>query len=111
MCKALRREGCTSTLGLGQIRAVDNGEQTGSSKSGQWVAILEVRMDKATACCELLGLQTPGLFAGDLLSSRSTTGEGVEVLTSRFQVHKTESGVYPRIALSSAGVGRSHPER
>lgn len=98
-------------VGSWPMRAVDYGEQTGSSKSGQWVAILEVWMDKATACCELLGLQTPGLSAGDLLSSRSTTGKGVEVLTSRFQGHKTESGVYPRIALSSAGVGRSHPER
>lgn len=86
-------------LGLGKVRAVSYGEQTGSSQSGRQGASLEVWMDKAAACCELLGLQTSGLFAGDLLSSPSTAGERVEVLTSRFQVHKTESGVYPRIAL------------
>ena len=86
-------------LRLGKIRAVSYEEQTGSSKSGRQGASLEVWMDKATGCCELLGLQTQGLFAGDLLSSQSTVGERVEVLTSRFQVHKTVSGVYPRIAL------------
>lgn len=108
MYKVLCGEEFTSVLRLAKIPAVNYGEQTGSSKSGRQGDMLELCMVKATAWHTHLSLETTGHFCKRLtkFSTCGRWGGGGSSPVSSL-VHKIESGVYPRIALESAGEGHS----